>query len=240
VHAHAECWLEKEHALRNGGTPAEPGTFTMDESHPCYGCTLYLPEQMGPALLITVGMDTYATTDLFEEEASEQGVSRKIHKVPQGFKVGSTWVLLAHREACQVQVADPLDPQVVTPTIEIPASEAAESHPTKKATIRLPDKVYTIRGNERWPVLDTLEHDEGPGLKVQVEIEGTKYWLWPDEYRPLLVDRMAFGIFMAYKPTAIEYVVKGDESDEDLAAMQKRGITPVRDIRVDADGQEIE
>lgn len=36
------------------------------------------------------------------------------------------------------------------------------------------------------------------------------------------------GIFHAFKPTAIEYVVKGDESDEELERIVKRGITPVR------------
>lgn len=35
-------------------------------------------------------------------------------------------------------------------------------------------------------------------------------------------------IFHAFRPTAVEYVVKGDESEEQLEAMRKRGITPVR------------
>jgi hypothetical protein len=40
------------------------------------------------------------------------------------------------------------------------------------------------------------------------------------------------GIFQAFKPTAIEYVVKGDESEEELARKVKRGITLVRIERV--------
>lgn len=36
------------------------------------------------------------------------------------------------------------------------------------------------------------------------------------------------GIFRAYRPTGIEYVVKGDETDEALEKMVKRGITPVK------------
>lgn len=35
------------------------------------------------------------------------------------------------------------------------------------------------------------------------------------------------GIFQAFKPTAIEYVVKGDESQEELERLAKRGITLV-------------
>lgn len=36
------------------------------------------------------------------------------------------------------------------------------------------------------------------------------------------------GIFTAFKPTAIEYVVKGDEDDDELKKMIANGITPVR------------
>lgn len=39
------------------------------------------------------------------------------------------------------------------------------------------------------------------------------------------------GIFSAFVPTAVEYVTKGDETPEQLAAMEKRGITPVRVVR---------
>lgn len=35
------------------------------------------------------------------------------------------------------------------------------------------------------------------------------------------------GIFQAFKPTRIEYVVKGDETQEELERMEKRGITLV-------------
>jgi hypothetical protein len=40
------------------------------------------------------------------------------------------------------------------------------------------------------------------------------------------------GIFHAFKPSAIEYVVKGDESEEELERKEKRGITLVRIVRV--------
>ena len=43
-------------------------------------------------------------------------------------------------------------------------------------------------------------------------------------------------IFHAFKPTAIEYVVRGDESEEDLDRLIKRGITPVQIVRVDEVG----
>lgn len=36
------------------------------------------------------------------------------------------------------------------------------------------------------------------------------------------------GIFRLFKPTMIQYVVKGTETGDELDEMQKRGITPVR------------
>ena len=39
-------------------------------------------------------------------------------------------------------------------------------------------------------------------------------------------------IFQAFKPTAIEYVVKGNESEEELERLIKRGITPIKIERV--------
>jgi hypothetical protein len=41
------------------------------------------------------------------------------------------------------------------------------------------------------------------------------------------------GIFMVFKPSAIEYVVKGDETEEELERLVKRGITPVHVKRLE-------
>jgi hypothetical protein len=41
------------------------------------------------------------------------------------------------------------------------------------------------------------------------------------------------GVFMVMRPTAIEYVVKGDESEKKLASLVKRGITPVHVKRLE-------
>lgn len=41
------------------------------------------------------------------------------------------------------------------------------------------------------------------------------------------------GIFRLFKPTAVQYVVKGTETDEELADLEKRGITPVRVEKVE-------
>jgi hypothetical protein len=40
------------------------------------------------------------------------------------------------------------------------------------------------------------------------------------------------GIFQIFRPDAIEYVVKGDETEEELEAIVKRGITPIKVVPV--------
>lgn len=50
--------------------------------------------------LIWIGEKFYKTPLEFDIEAAELGVSRRISAVPRDFKVGETWVLLAHPKAC--------------------------------------------------------------------------------------------------------------------------------------------
>ena len=39
------------------------------------------------------------------------------------------------------------------------------------------------------------------------------------------------GIFQAFRPTAIEYVVTGKETEEEIEKLIERGITPVEIVR---------
>jgi len=68
------------------------------------------PEVMGRAGLLWIGEKFYKTPDLFIREGQSMtvtpegtpvpmGFSRRIKAVPQGFKIGETWVLLAHARA---------------------------------------------------------------------------------------------------------------------------------------------
>jgi hypothetical protein len=68
------------------------------------------PETMGKAGLLWIGSKFYKTPDLFVKEGTSMtmtpegtpipmGFSRRIKAVPQGFKIGETWVLLAHSKA---------------------------------------------------------------------------------------------------------------------------------------------
>ncbi len=103
--------------------------------------------KIGMAGLLWIGEKFYKTPDNFLQEANTMGISRRISTVPRGFEPGKTWVLLAHRKACVVDVDG--------------------------------------------------EQDFGPG------------------------------IFSVFRPSAVEYVTKGDETQEGLERLAKRGLTPV-------------
>ena len=62
------------------------------------------PEMMGRAGLLWIGEKFYKTPDQFVQEGVEMGFSRRITTVPHGFKIGETWVLLAHKNAVPEKV----------------------------------------------------------------------------------------------------------------------------------------
>ena len=64
------------------------------DEFPCPLC-MATPE-MGKAGLLWIGEGFYKTPALFMAESHRLGISRRISSIPRGFKVGETWVLLAH------------------------------------------------------------------------------------------------------------------------------------------------
>ena len=74
------------------------------------------PEVMGRAGLIWIGTKFYKSPSDFIKEGVELGFSRRIKAVPQGFKVGETWVLLAHSKSVSYQkpLEDALGPNEKT------------------------------------------------------------------------------------------------------------------------------
>lgn len=132
-------------------------TFRCGEDHPTAaalgvllrgGCALGQPDAVGRAGLLWVGEQFYPSPRAFCAEADDMGISRRISKVPRGFELGKTWVMLAHR-------------------LTIPVQEDGE-----------------------------------PGFLP--------------------------GIFRAFLPQRIEYVVKGTETELELERLEKRGFTLVR------------
>jgi len=53
------------------------------------------------ALLLWVGEKFYSI-ESFTQEATSQGISRRIASIPHDFKLGKTWVFLAHKKGIQV------------------------------------------------------------------------------------------------------------------------------------------
>jgi hypothetical protein len=49
--------------------------------------------------LLWVGQKFYPNTAVFTQEANTMGLSRRIIQIPKAFKLGTTWVALAHRHA---------------------------------------------------------------------------------------------------------------------------------------------
>jgi hypothetical protein len=117
-------------ALSPGGCKMEGG---------CGACPL-ADAKVERAGLLWIGEKFYPTPGAWEKEAREMGISRRIKAIPRGFKIGETWIALAHIKATN--------------------------------------------------------------------------------YTP--------GIFRLFRPTAIEYVVKGTETETELEDMEKRGISLVK------------
>ena len=107
-----------------------------------------LSQKLGRAGLLWIGETYYKSPQEWTAEAMLHGVSRRIARIPRGFELGKTWVLIAHRKA-----------------------------------------------------ITRFRHDE-----------------------PITTP----AVFHAFRPSVIEYVVRGDESPADLLSLARRGITPVR------------
>jgi len=76
---------------------ASPVCAIGDEER-CSGCPLNKALDVFQAGLMWVGGKFY-TPDNFAAEATSMGVSKRISVVPKWFKVGQTWVFLAHEQA---------------------------------------------------------------------------------------------------------------------------------------------
>lgn len=116
----------------------------------CDSCAFFTIEKAG---LLWIGEKFYKTPHDFDNETVAMGISRRISQIPHDFKLGETWVAIAHRKA-------------------IPGPLVLGEEPT---------------------------------------------------FTP--------GIFHLFRPTAIEYIVKDDDTEEKLESLEKRGITLVRVIQ---------
>jgi hypothetical protein len=143
---------------------AEPYPCKLQRQDKCADCAL--SRQLGRAGLLWIGSTYYKSPGAFERESDEQGVSRRIGRVPRGFVPGETWVMLGHRKAVS-------------------------------------EKCPECKGNGGQFGNPKCDACNSTGM---VDLPG---------------------IFRLFKPTAIEYVVTGKETEDELEAIVKRGIIPV-------------
>jgi hypothetical protein len=97
----------------------------------------------------------------------QMGVSRRIPAVPRDFKVGQTWIALAHPKA----------------------------------------------------VPGECDHGAPAGMPCANCPDGASAGEWRG------------GVVTFFRPTAIEYVVKGDETEDELDALEERGFRLVKVVR---------
>lgn len=133
------------------------------------------PEQMG---LIWIGEKYYKTANDWINEGREMGVSRRIKSIPKGFKIGETWVCVAHIEG-------------------IPAPGGGDNFCEKT-----PNNIHEFNTK------DVCKHCK------KRRVKGTP------------------AIFQVFRPTAIEYIVKGDETEEELEKLEERGISLVKVVKI--------
>lgn len=105
-------WVDVN-ALVQGGHYEPPSR--KEEKYLCdcaqkRGCSFCgRPETMGRAGLLWVGESFYKTPEEFIVEGVALGFSRRIRAIPRGFKVGETYVLLAHPKA--IRDFTPIEPK---------------------------------------------------------------------------------------------------------------------------------
>lgn len=77
--------------------PCNCRVWRRDSNIPCTFC--HAPEKFGRAGLLWIGAQFYKTPAEFLAEGQALGISRRVRALPRGFKLGETWVLLAHPAA---------------------------------------------------------------------------------------------------------------------------------------------
>jgi hypothetical protein len=103
-------WVDIAGLLRDAPPCKQTEHAVMDGSldrilAACSSCPLREGTDVGRVGLLWV-QQGYPTTASFLEEARAAGISRRLVAVPKGFKVGESWVMLAHRKVVDADCPD--------------------------------------------------------------------------------------------------------------------------------------
>lgn len=181
-------------------------------SAPCWSCPLHLVS--GRVGLLTVGSRFYAMPADFMAEVEKMGLSRRIPAVPKDFVLGSTWVMLAHRQA----IARPcLSGRDRHDALELSFGQMVEADMEK------------VMGPIGYKAQEMPSTEFDPS--VPVDPICCRFCQLPmNEWR-------GPGVFYIFQPQRIEYVVKDDDPVDKLERLDKRGITLVKIEPLDDDSQ---
>jgi hypothetical protein len=163
--------------------------------------------------MIWIGEKFYKTPADFDREGAELGISRRIAAVPRGFKIGETWVLLAHPLTVKIDKCP--DPTCNHPT---------EAHGPQGC---------------RWDVNCQCEEQPAthlPGIfKVWKPQRIEK--ILPDTMQKCMVNGPEKTIIVATEVEAISMVAQFKKTgyekaewcflDDEIEKLRKQGITPV-------------
>lgn len=119
------------------------GPVAGEADAPC-PCFKYCPlchnvKAIGKAGLLWIGEKFYKTPDEFMREGRDMGFSRRVHAIPRGFKVGETWVLLAHPKTVP---GTEIDQEILASY----GSNVAEGSMTEEEAVRLATKDVLLPG----------------------------------------------------------------------------------------------
>jgi hypothetical protein len=106
------------------GGPHTNTEYRCRDRWPCPLC--YSPQELGKAGLLWIGEKFYNTPADFEAEGHAVGFSRRIPALPRGFKVGQTWILLAHPKTFTLPCEACAGSGLAAPTPEVDSHHPCE------------------------------------------------------------------------------------------------------------------
>ena len=208
-------WVDVPALLRDAAPCPPPTTHAVDpHSHRmlpvdrCAGCPLRDGTEVRKAGLLWVRQG-YSVAS-FSLEAEHVGVSRRLAQVPRDLVVGETEVLLGHPKA----IEDGLPCPGVVAKADARVSLTAITHTPctgEGGACSCGGCGDQLEAGMR-PTCDPTPRCTECGGNGRVD---------------------GPGIFSAFVPTALEVIVDGTESDEEIDALVKRGLTPVKVIERD-------
>jgi hypothetical protein len=165
-------WINIAALVEVRGCKLEGDSMENEGRGGCGDCPI-ADAKIQTAGLIWVGEKFYKTPGEFSREANQMGISRRITMVPRGFKIGETWVALAHRKAIHVRKipdsALPDDKTLATLGFEKVDSEKDEWKPGIFHIFKPQGIEYVVKDDDPEDKLEKLEKRGITLVKVERE-----------------------------------------------------------------------